>query len=208
MPVNAELLPYVLALGLAAAIPGPGMTAIVARSLNGGSLAGLAALAGVIMGDLFYLTLAVFGLGVVAHTYTALFTLINWAAALYLGFLAWQFWSYQPHAINIDQKVTRQQLASAWLSGLSITLGNPKTIAFYLAILPLVISLETISLKFWGTVLVPVTAAVLLAVGAMFILAAMKIRVFLTSPQSLQIMYKVVGVIMLLAAIGMIVKTL
>ncbi|MBW1214707.1 LysE family translocator [Pantoea allii] len=208
MPANAELLPYVLALGLAAAIPGPGMTAIVARSLNGGSLAGLAALAGVIMGDLFYLTLAVFGLGVVAHTYTALFTLINWAAALYLGFLAWQFWSYQPHAINIDQKVTRQQLASAWLSGLSITLGNPKTIAFYLAILPLVISLETISLKFWGTVLVPVTAAVLLAVGAMFILAAMKIRVFLTSPQSLQIMYKVVGVIMLLAAIGMIVKTL
>ncbi|MCH9297985.1 LysE family translocator [Pantoea allii] len=208
MPVNAELLPYVLALGLAAAIPGPGMTAIVARSLNGGSLAGLAALVGVIMGDLFYLTLAVFGLGVVAHTYTALFTLINWAAALYLGFLAWQFWSYQPHAINIDQKVTRQQLASAWLSGLSITLGNPKTIAFYLAILPLVISLETISLKFWGTVLVPVTAAVLLAVGAMFILAAMKIRVFLTSPQSLQIMYKVVGVIMLLAAIGMIVKTL
>ncbi|MGG6107967.1 LysE family translocator [Pantoea sp. SJZ147] len=208
MPVNAELLPYVLALGLAAAIPGPGMTAIVARSLNGGSLAGLAALVGVIMGDLFYLTLAVFGLGVVAHTYTALFTLINWAAALYLGFLAWQFWSYQPHAINIDQKVTHQQLASAWLSGLSITLGNPKTIAFYLAILPLVISLETISLKFWGTVLVPVTAAVLLAVGAMFILAAMKIRVFLTSPQSLQIMYKVVGVIMLLAAIGMIVKTL
>ncbi|MDJ0036517.1 LysE family translocator [Pantoea allii] len=208
MPVNAELLPYVLALGLAAAIPGPGMTAIVARSLNGGSLAGLAALVGVIMGDLFYLTLAVFGLGVVAHTYTALFNLINWAAALYLGFLAWQFWSYQPHAINIDQKVTRQQLASAWLSGLSITLGNPKTIAFYLAILPLVISLETISLKFWGTVLVPVTAAVLLAVGAMFILAAMKIRVFLTSPQSLQIMYKVVGVIMLLAAIGMIVKTL
>ncbi|MDJ0038606.1 LysE family translocator [Pantoea allii] len=208
MPVNAELLPYVLALGLAAAIPGPGMTAIVARSLNGGSLAGLAALVGVIMGDLFYLTLAVFGLGVVAHTYTALFTLINWAAALYLGFLAWQFWSYQPYAINIDQKVTRQQLASAWLSGLSITLGNPKTIAFYLAILPLVISLETISLKFWGTVLVPVTAAVLLAVGAMFILAAMKIRVFLTSPQSLQIMYKVVGVIMLLAAIGMIVKTL
>jgi len=208
MPANAELLPYVLALGLAAAIPGPGMTAIVARSLNGGSLAGLAALAGVIMGDLFYLTLAVFGLGVVAHTYTALFTLSNWAAALYLGFLAWQFWSYQPHAINIDQKVTRQQLASAWLSGLSITLGNPKTIAFYLAILPLVISLETISLKFWGTVLVPVTAAVLLAVGAMFILAAMKIRVFLTSPQSLQIMYKVVGVIMLLAAIGMIVKTL
>lgn len=208
MPVNTELLPYILALGLAAAIPGPGMTAIVARSLNGGSLAGLATLVGVIMGDVFYLTLAVFGLGVVAQSYTALFTLINWAAALYLGFLAWQFWSYQPDAINIDQKVTRQQLVSAWLSGLSITLGNPKTMAFYLAILPLVISLQAISLRFWGTVLVPVTAAVLLAVGAMFILAAVKVRVFLTHPQSLRIMYRAVGMIMLLAALGMIVKTL
>lgn len=208
MPVNTELLPYILALGLAAAIPGPGMTAIVARSLNGGSLAGLATLVGVIMGDVFYLTLAVFGLGVVAQSYTALFTLINWAAALYLGFLAWQFWSYQPDTINIDQKVTRQQLVSAWLSGLSITLGNPKTMAFYLAILPLVISLQAISLRFWGTVLVPVTAAVLLAVGAMFILAAVKVRVFLTHPQSLRIMYRAVGMIMLLAALGMIVKTL
>lgn len=208
MSLHTELLPYILALGLAAAIPGPGMTTIVARSINGGSLAGFAALIGVIMGDVFYLTLAVFGLGIVAKTYTALFTLINWAAALYLGYLAWQFWSYQPRAISIDQKITRQQLVSAWLSGLSITLGNPKTIAFYLAILPLVISLEAISLKFWGAVLVPVTAAVLLAVGAMFILAAVKVRVFLTRPRSLRIMYRVVGVMMLLAAIGMIVKTL
>ncbi len=35
MPAITELLPYILALGLAAAIPGPGMTAIVARTLNG-----------------------------------------------------------------------------------------------------------------------------------------------------------------------------
>ncbi|KTS28432.1 LysE family translocator [Pantoea sp. BS_8] len=208
MPAITELLPYILALGLAAAIPGPGMTAIVARTLNGGSLAGLAALAGVIMGDLFYLTLAVFGLAVVAHTYTGLFTLINWVAALYLAFLAWQFWSYQPHSITLDQKVTHKQLTSAWLSGLTITLGNPKTIAFYLAILPLVISLESISFTFWAAMLVPVTAAVLLMVGAMFILAAVSVRALLTSQRAQRIMFKSVGVIMLLAAIGMILKTL
>lgn len=37
MSLQTELLPYILALGLAAAIPGPGMTTIVARSINGGS---------------------------------------------------------------------------------------------------------------------------------------------------------------------------
>ena len=37
----------------------------------------------------------------------------------------------------------RKELLSAAVSGLTITLGNPKTIAFYLALLPLGINLET-----------------------------------------------------------------
>jgi len=71
-----------------------------------------------------------------------------------------------------------------------------------------VISLESISLTFWAAILVPVTAAVLLMVGAMFILAAVSVRALLTSQRAQRIMFKSVGVIMLLAAIGMILKTL
>ena len=37
---TAELLAYTIALGIAAAIPGPGMTALVARSVGSGAVAG------------------------------------------------------------------------------------------------------------------------------------------------------------------------
>lgn len=205
---TAQILSYIAALGLAAAIPGPGMTALVARSVSGGAVTGFTMLTGLILGDLIYLSVAVFGLAVIAHNYTSLFTLINWAASLYLCWLAWQFWRYQPQAVDIDQRATRKELASAWFSGLTITLGNPKTIAFYLAILPLVISLDNVSLQIWGMMLVPLTVFVLLAVGAVFILAALKIRHFLTSAEAQRLLFRSAGVIMLLAAIGMVAKTL
>ncbi|MDU6538813.1 LysE family translocator [Mixta calida] len=205
---TAQILSYIAALGLAAAIPGPGMTALVARSVSGGAVTGFTMLTGLILGDLIYLSVAVFGLAVIANNYSSLFTLINWAASLYLCWLAWQFWRYQPQAVDIDQRATRKELASAWFSGLTITLGNPKTIAFYLAILPLVISLDNVSLQMWDMMLVPLTIFVLLSVGAVFILAALKIRHFLTSAEAQRLLFRSTGLIMLLAAIGMVAKTL
>ncbi|WP_313045090.1 LysE family translocator [Pantoea eucalypti] len=208
MSGTAQILSYMAALGLAAAIPGPGMTALVARSVSGGLMTGFTMLAGLILGDLIYLSIAVFGLAVIAHNYTSIFTLINWAASLYLCVLAWQFWCHQPQAININQKATKRELASAWFSGLTITLGNPKTIAFYMAILPLVISLDNVSLQMWGGMLVPLTVFVLLCIGAVFILAALRIRHLLTSENAQRRLFRSAGFIMMLAAAGMVIKTL
>lgn len=208
MSGTAQILSYMAALGLAAAIPGPGMTALVARSVSGGLMTGFTMLAGLILGDLIYLSIAVFGLAVIAHNYTSIFTLINWASSLYLCVLAWQFWCHQPQAININQKATKRELASAWFSGLTITLGNPKTIAFYMAILPLVISLDNVSLQMWGGMLVPLTVFVLLCIGAVFILAALRIRHLLTSEKAQRRLFRSAGFIMMLAAAGMVIKTL
>ncbi|EAN2415328.1 LysE family translocator, partial [Salmonella enterica] len=80
---TAQIISYIAALGLAAAIPGPGMTALVARSVSGGAVTGFMMLTGLILGDLIYLSIAVFGLAVIAHTYTSIFTLINWTASFY-----------------------------------------------------------------------------------------------------------------------------
>lgn len=203
-----QIISYAIALGLAAAIPGPGMTALVTRSVSGGALTGFTMLAGLILGDLIYLSVAVFGLALVAQSFTPLFTLINWAAAMYLSWLAWQFWKHNPQSIDINLRANRKELASAWFSGLAITLSNPKTIAFYLAILPLVMSLDNVSLQIWGMMLVPLTILVLMTVGTFFILTALRIRRFLTNTRAQKIMFRSAGVIMLLAAVGMVTKTL
>ena len=80
----SQLLAYVVALGIAAAIPGPGMTALVARSAASGATAGFVMLAGLILGDLTYLSLAVFGLAVVAKTFSEFFIVVKLLAAAYL----------------------------------------------------------------------------------------------------------------------------
>jgi threonine/homoserine/homoserine lactone efflux protein len=51
---TTQILTYVVALAVAAAIPGPGMTALVARSVSSGALTGFAMLGGLILGDLTY----------------------------------------------------------------------------------------------------------------------------------------------------------
>jgi len=201
-----QIIAYILALGIAAAIPGPGMIALVARSLSGGALGGFALLGGIILGDLIYLSFAVFGLALLAQSFHWLFVLIKWGSVLYLCYLAWQFWQAKAQSINVLSKPGAKALLAAAASGLSITLGNPKTIAFYLALLPVVLDLQTISLTSWATVLVPLTVAVLSTVGAVFIIGAVAVREGLSSARAQRYLYKGAGSAMFLAASSVVIR--
>ncbi|MBJ7223537.1 MULTISPECIES: LysE family translocator [unclassified Brenneria] len=198
-----QVISYSVALGIAAAVPGPGLAALVARSVSGGTLSGFCLLLGLILGDLIYLSFAVFGLAMVAEHFSALFEAVRWGAALYLCYLAWQFWFANHQAIEVGKSAKKRELVSAALSGLTITLGNPKTIAFYLAILPLVIDLQAVSLQTWAVVLVPLTVLVLLSVGALFIVAAVRVRHLLSSPRAQQHLFRGAATIMVAAAASM-----
>lgn len=105
-----QVLTYSVALGIAAAIPGPGMAALVARSVSGGTLSGFCLLLGLILGDLTYLSFAVFGLAMIAEHFNALFQLVRWGAALYLCYLAWQFWFANHQAIEVGKPAKRKEL--------------------------------------------------------------------------------------------------
>ena len=201
-----QALTYSAALGIAAAIPGPGMAALVARSVSGGTSPGFCMLAGLILGDLSYLSFAVFGLAMLAEHFNALFQLVRWGAAAYLCYLAWQFWFANHQAIEVGKPAQRKELLSAAISGVTITLGNPKTIAFYLALLPLVINLEAISIQTWALMLVPLTVLVLLAVGSMFILTAVRIRHLLSSQRAQWRLFRGAAIIMVAAAAAMLAR--
>lgn len=185
----ADIAAYTVALGIAAAIPGPGITALVARSVGSGTRAGFSMLTGIILGDLCYLSFAVFGLAIIAQKFSAFFAIVRWASMVYLFYLAWQFWHGVRQNMATVETVDRG-ITSAVLSGLALTLGNPKTIAFYLALLPLVLKLETVSVFNWAAVLVPVTVGVLLMVGGTFILGAMAVRRLLVGAHAQQHIYR------------------
>lgn len=185
----ADLLAYIVALGIAAAIPGPGMTALVARSVGSGALAGFCMLAGLIVGDLLYLSFAVFGLSLIAQHFHGFFVVIRYAAIVYLLFLAWQFWAADRQDM-VGNTPRRKDLISAAVSGLAITIGNPKTIAFYLALLPLVLDLDTVTVGVWAGLLVPLTIVTLLVVGAVFILGAVSVRKSLAGAHAQQRLHR------------------
>ena len=180
----ATLLAYSGALFVAAAIPGPGMTAIVARALGSGLRPTFLMGLGLILGDLCYLTAVVLGLALVAQTFTTPFLIIKYLGALYLVYFAWKLWTAGLIAQNIEAKRSTS-VGLSFLSGLLVTLGNPKTMLFYVALVPTLIPLEQIDVSDY-LVLVGATFIVLMAVLIPYIMLATQARTLLKKPDSLR----------------------
>jgi threonine/homoserine/homoserine lactone efflux protein len=178
-------LAYSAALGIAAAIPGPGLTALIARALGSGFRSALAMSFGLMLGDLTYLTAVVLGLALVAQTFGMAFLAIKWLGVAYLAFLGWRFWTSGITPEAVQAKKGRGGLVSSFIAGLAVTLGNPKTMIFYLAITPTIVDLKTITLADYG-ILVALTLVVLLVVLVPYLALAAKARGFLKSPRALR----------------------
>jgi threonine/homoserine/homoserine lactone efflux protein len=187
----ANLLTYAFALFVAAAIPGPGITAIVARALGSGFRPTFFMGLGLILGDVAYLTAVVLGLAYVAQTFTTAFMVLKFAGALYLGYIAWKLWT----AGLLGQKIEARRaggLGASFFSGLLVTLGNPKTMLFYVALVPTLIPLAQIGRQDYAA-LVVVTAVVLLLVLIPYILLAAKARELLKEPSALKLLNRTAG---------------
>lgn len=87
------LLVFATALLIAAASPGPGVAALVARVLARGAGGALAFTAGLAIGDVVWLAAAVMGLTALAKLFGGLFLVIKYAGAAYLLYLAIRLWT-------------------------------------------------------------------------------------------------------------------
>lgn len=180
----ATLLAYSTALFIAAAIPGPGMTAIVARALGSGFRETFFMGLGLVLGDLAYLTAVILGLAFVAQTFTTAFLVIKILGALYLCYIAWKLWTAGLLPQDIQARKSTS-LGMSFLSGLLITLGNPKTMLFYVALVPTLIDLHAIGLNDYA-LLVGATFIVLMSVLIPYILLASRARLLLKQPRALK----------------------
>lgn len=178
-------LAYALALAIAAAIPGPGITAIVGTALGRGFRATVPMVTGLVLGDLFYLALATLGLAVMARELGGVFEIVRYAGAAYLAFLAWRFWriGITPESVDAAGRVSNR---GVFLSGLAVTLGNPKTIVFYVALMPAVVPVGSASLADFG-VLALLTIAVLYLVVLPYAWLAARARHLMKSPRALRL---------------------
>ena len=180
-----NLLVFALALCVAAGSPGPSVAALVARVLTNGLRDVLPFLAAMWLGEALWLGCAVAGLAVVARTLGVVFLVIKLIGVAYLLFLAWKMW-FAPTEVSKSELPSGQSPWRMFGAGLTVTLGNPKIMVFYLALLPTIVDLDRVRGTEWLE-LTAVTLVVLMTVDLAWALLAVRARRLLTSRKAVKI---------------------
>ena len=195
------LIVFASALFVAAASPGPGIAAIVARVLGRGMNGAVAFTAGVALGDVVWLTVAILGLAVVAQTFQGVFLAIKYAGVAYLLYLAWKLWTAPVESRDVAADTADVKPVRLFLAGLAVTLGNPKVMVFYLALLPNIIDLTHVTLVGWLALCGVALGVLAIVFGAYVTLAARTRRLF-TSPRAMRLVNRGTGAVMASAAVA------
>jgi threonine/homoserine/homoserine lactone efflux protein len=180
-----SLLIFAGALLVAAGTPGPSIAALVARVVAKGFRDVFPFLAAMWIGEAIWLSMAVFGLAFVAQTFHFAFVVVKWIGVAYLVWLAWKMWT-APVAVREGDMPEAESPAKLFLAGMAVTLGNPKIMMFYLALLPTIIDLGSVTLLGWAELTLTM-AVVLVAIDLSWVLAAAQARRFLKSRRAMKI---------------------
>jgi threonine/homoserine/homoserine lactone efflux protein len=118
-------------------IPGADMTYVMASAARGGTRSGLAAALGISAGALIHLAAAVVGLSALIASSQAAFTILKWAGAAYLLYLAVQIIRTPSGGDEgPPYRAVASSNAAIFRSGALVNVLNPKIALFFLAFLP------------------------------------------------------------------------
>jgi threonine/homoserine/homoserine lactone efflux protein len=195
---TTALMGFALALMVAAGSPGPSIAALVARVMTGGLREVLPFLAAMWIGEAIWLTVAVAGLAVVAQAFAMLFVAIKFAGVLYLLWLAWKMWTARAD-ITSDQLPAAQKPWRMFLAGMAITLGNPKIMVFYLAVVPTLLDLGHLTFGTWAELTLTMLG-VLIAIDLGWATAAARARRLLKNRRAVRVANRASATLMIGAA--------
>jgi threonine/homoserine/homoserine lactone efflux protein len=132
MTANFSL--FLLAALVIAAVPGPGIFYVAARTIAGGRGAGIASTFGNATGGLVHVIAGGFGVSALIMASAELFTVLKFAGALYLVWLGIK--TFREAGIVQPEPVEPVGAAYAFRDGVMVEALNPKTAAFFLAFIP------------------------------------------------------------------------
>ena len=180
-------------------LPGPSVGALVARVLSRGTLGAPSFIAGIAAGAIVWLNVAALGLAALAAVFAPVLVAVRYAGAAYLLYLAWKLWHAPPRPFEGAAAMPENAARLFW-TGLAINLGNPKAVAFFLALLPTVVDLAGLT----PLGLAELSAVIALVVAIVFggyALAADRARRLFRSARSLKAINRGSSVVMAGAAV-------
>jgi threonine/homoserine/homoserine lactone efflux protein len=125
---------FLLAALIIAAIPGPGIFRVAARTLSGGRQAGIASTFGTASGGLVHVVAGGLGVSAIILASAQLFTGLKFAGALYLIWLGIK--TFREAGNAPPQPIDSIGAKRAFREGVVVEALNPKTAAFFLAFIP------------------------------------------------------------------------
>jgi threonine/homoserine/homoserine lactone efflux protein len=193
---------FSLAYVLAVAIPGPGVAAIIARSLGHGLRGAPAFIGGFLIGDLVWFTCAATGLAMLAQSAYTVFLVVKYAGVAYLLYLAFKLWTSPAQALEASSAdVPRERPLRLFLGTLALTMGNPKTMIFFLAVLPTVVELKSLSVGGFLSIGCVIMVILPLVLGG-YAFGASRARRFFSTPKTARWVQRGTGVAMASAAVA------
>jgi threonine/homoserine/homoserine lactone efflux protein len=117
-----------------AAIPGPGIFYVAARTLSEGRGSGFASTAGTALGGLVHVVAGSLGISAIILASAELFAAVKFVGALYLVWLGIKTFRNAGRALSLDSEPVGDK--RAFRDGVLVEALNPKTAAFFLAFIP------------------------------------------------------------------------
>ncbi len=182
-----------------ASLPSLSVMIVVTRSATFGLRHGLATAAGIVLGDLVLMTIALLGLTVLAQSMEGLFRWVKLFGGAYLVWMGVRVWRARVATAEV-QTVLRASLVSSLVAGLALTLGDQKAVLFYLAFFPAFMDLETLT---GGDMAVIVAITVVAVGGAKCVYAALAGQVKTRmKPGMSRVLNRIAGGVMVMAGIA------
>lgn len=142
-----------------AAIPSVSVLAVSTRSATSGFIHGVFTTLGIVLGDIIFIIIAIWGLSFLAETMGSLFVLIKYLGGAYLIFLGIGLLRAKGRDVETGE-VVKSSLFSSFLTGFLITLGDQKATLFYLGFFPAFVDLSRVSWWDTGVIIAIATVAV------------------------------------------------
>ncbi|PRB09620.1 lysine transporter LysE [Microbacterium sp. MYb72] len=181
---------FIIAAFIMVVIPGPTVLFTIGRAMALGRLGGFLSILGTALGSLLLVGAVALGVGTIIAQSVVLFTIVKVLGAGYLVFLGIQAIRHRKDAAGAITGVQpRRSKIRVLVEGFVVGVSNPKSIAFFLAILPQFVDLHTGSVPLQLFVLGAITVAIGVSCDAIWVLLASAARDwFGRSPRRLEAM--------------------
>lgn len=196
---------FAIAMFLLAVSPGAGLAAILSRALGSGPRAGFAVTTGLVLGDFTFIAIAMVGLSAIASAMGPMFQIVKYAGAAYLLWLGYKAFKSADKPIEIAAEGSGTPLWRDVALGLFVTMGNPKPIFFYGALLPTFMDMAAIGIADYFT-LAAIVCLISYPVYGAYIYAVERSRRLVASTRTVRRLNQATGVMLIGSGIAVAAK--